>query len=131
MRHFVDLLPEHGWLLVTPVFDAVLAAPGPETVPGTEDTLMQQFEADTGLLMHMSVLATSDSGGVPGPACALQDESGGGGKLLEEAETQMLDEPGVASVPSIPEAPAPDQSLDDSAPKRRRTGKAPAQNGSS
>ncbi|CAJ1343512.1 unnamed protein product [Effrenium voratum] len=53
MRHLVNLLPDFGWFLVAPVFDAVLAAPKASTVLGTEGALKTQFELDTGLRLHM------------------------------------------------------------------------------
>ena len=53
MRKFVDLLAEKGWLLVAPIFDAVLAVPGPETVPGAEQALKDQWQQETGLLLHL------------------------------------------------------------------------------
>ena len=48
-RLLVSLLNEHGWTLVCPIFDGVIAVPGPETVPGTEDAIVQEFEAQTNL----------------------------------------------------------------------------------
>ena len=48
-RLLISLLQEHGWLLVCPIFDAVLAAPGPETVPGTQEAIVQMFETQTQL----------------------------------------------------------------------------------
>ena len=75
-----------------------------ETVPGTEDTLMQQFQADT----------------------ALQDDSASGTKLLEEPEDKCATDTNMLEAPNSPEVPAPDQSLDERVPKGRRTGKVPA-----
>ena len=48
-RLLVSLLNEHGWILVCPIFDGVIAVPGPETVPGTEDAIVQEFEDQTNL----------------------------------------------------------------------------------
>ena len=53
MRQLVDLLPQYGWVLVGPIFDAVLAAPGRETVPGTEEALREHWERETGLRLHL------------------------------------------------------------------------------
>ena len=64
---------------------------------------MQQFQADA----------------------ALQDDSASGTKLLEEPEDKCATDTNMLEAPNSPEAPAPDQSLDERVPKGRRTGKAP------
>ena len=51
-RLLISLLNEHGWILVCPIFDGVVAVPGPETVPGTEDAIVQTFEDQTYLRLH-------------------------------------------------------------------------------
>jgi len=49
----VNLLEEYGWRLVCPVFDAVVAVPGPDAVPGTDQAVAQAFHAATGLQLQL------------------------------------------------------------------------------
>ena len=49
----IEIVAEFGWHLVCPVFDAVVAAPGLESLPGSAAAIRDQFEADTGLRLPM------------------------------------------------------------------------------
>ena len=51
-RRLIEIVAEFGWHLVCPVFDAVVAAPGLESLPGSAAAIRDQFEADTGLRLQ-------------------------------------------------------------------------------
>lgn len=60
MRQFCDLLPKHGFALVGPVFDAVLAVPERQLSDGDDQTsrglaLLADFESLTGITMQESL----------------------------------------------------------------------------
>ena len=64
MRQFCDLLPKHGFALVGPVFDAVLAVPERQLSDGDDHTsrelaLLADFESLTGITMQVKALDTA------------------------------------------------------------------------
>ena len=83
MQEFCNLLPQHGFSLVAPVFDAALAVPQRRTQDDGEDAesrevaLLKDFESKTGILMQVKPLSR------PTPVVAVC-------KLLEECVSQGL-----------------------------------------
>lgn len=58
MRTLISVVEDFGWTLACPVFDGIVAMPGPDSLPGTQDAIVREFTKRTNL--HVSNTCISD-----------------------------------------------------------------------
>ncbi|CAJ1383870.1 unnamed protein product [Effrenium voratum] len=92
MEHFVAKLTEIGWLLVAPVYDAVLACPAEGTLPGVQDALLQEFADDTGIYMQVKPVRQQEHqhGAWASLGARLADMLQSGPPVLEEGGIEVV-----------------------------------------